>query len=308
MHTNIAASDAGKARIDKPLFAIGLTLVGSLCFAVQDSGIKWLTVELAVVQIIFIRSLFSLGFLTVSTVVTGERISLRVQRPWLMLGRTIVNVLAWLAFFSGLKYLSLATAVALFFSFPLFLTMLSVPLLGESVGARRWTAVVVGFVGVVFITKPGGEFAWPALLMLAAALGWSLVAVATRILGRSENTSTMLFHTLIGFIASMAIPQFWLWQAVDVTTVSLITSVALFGVTAQFCLIKAYSIAPPSLIAPFEYTGLLWAALLGFIIWRDIPDLPAIVGSLLIVTSGLYIIYREAKIGRQSGPEPNGTD
>ena len=254
MHTNIAASDAGKARIDKPLFAIGLTLVGSLCFAVQDSGIKWFT------------------------------------------------------FFSGLKYLPLATAVALFFSFPLFLTMLSVPLLGESVGARRWTAVVVGFVGVVFITKPGGEFDWPALLMLAAALGWSLVAVATRILGRSENTSTMLFHTLIGFIASMAIPQFWLWQAVDVTTVSLIASVALFGVIAQFCLIKAYSIAPPSLIAPFEYTGLLWAALLGFIIWRDIPDLPAIIGSLLIVASGLYIIYREAKIGRQSGPEPNGTD
>lgn len=286
-------------RANRARLGITITIIGGLCFAFQDSGIKWLSAEIAVLQILFLRSLFGIGLLASSTLISGEKISLGSRRPWLLLTRTAINILSWLMFFSGLKYLPLATAVALFFSFPLFLAITSVPLLGEKVGIRRSMAIIVGFIGVLFITNPVAGIEWPMLLMLGAAFGWALVANATRILGETENTSTILFHTLLGFAITMFIPQFWIWQAIDWSGLLIIAAVAFFGVIAQFCLTKAYAIASPSLIAPFEYTALIWSAILGYLIWGDLPDIYATIGAGLIVASGLYIIHRETILGRE---------
>jgi drug/metabolite transporter (DMT)-like permease len=285
-------------RSNRVTLAITITIIGGLCFSIQDAGIKWLTVEVAVLQIIFLRSLFGMAFLGVSTVVTGERISRRIKRPGLLLTRTVINILSWIFFFIGLKYLPLATAVALFFSFPLFLAITSVPILGEKVGLRRSLGILVGFIGVLLITNPTSGIEWPMLMMLAAAFGWALVANITRILGETENTSTLLFYTLFGFSIALAVPQFWIWQPIDMQTIGIIAVVTFFGVIAQFCLTKAYSIASPSLIAPFEYTALIWSAILGFLIWGDVPDIYAIIGAALIVGSGLYIIHRERVANR----------
>ena len=281
-------------RSDRAALGISITVLGGLCFAVQDAGIKWLSAELAVLQILFVRSLFGLVLLGASSRFTREAISFRVERPWLLALRTGLNILSWILFFTSLKYLPLATAVALFFSFPLFLALISVPLLGESVGIRRTCAIVVGFVGVLLITNPADGLSWPAIMMLGAALGWALVASMTRILGERENTTTILFYTLLGFALLLAIPQFWMWQAPSAEQYLLIFGVAVFGVTAQFSVTKAYAVASPSLIAPFEYTALIWSAILGYWLWNDVPDALAIVGALLIIGSGVYIIHREA--------------
>jgi len=294
-----SGTDSQSPRANRAALGISITVLGGLCFSIQDTGIKWLTAETAVLQVLFLRSLFGIVFLSSSTVLTGEKIALRVQRPWLLFVRTAINILSWILFFSGLKYLPLATAVALFFSFPLFLAIISVPLLGEKVGIRRSLAIVVGFVGVIFITNPTSGIDWSMLFMLGAAMGWALVASATRILGESVNTSTMLFYTLLGFAVTMAIPQFWVWSPIDINAVLLVAAVAFFGVIAQFCLTKAYAIASPSLIAPFEYTALIWAVVLGFMVWGEVPDVYAMIGTGLIVASGLYIIHREAKLARQ---------
>lgn len=280
-------------RTNRAGLGISITVIGGLCFAIQDAGIKWLTAEIAVLQVLFLRSLFALVFLSLSTAVSGERISLRVDRPWLLATRTAINILCWVLFFYGLKYLPLATAVALFFSFPLFLTIVSVPLLGETVGIRRIMAIIAGFIGVLLITNPAAGFSIPALLMLGAALGWAIAASLTRILGEKENTSTMLFYTLVGFVVILLVPQYWIWTAIKLDDYLLITGVAFFGVIAQFAVTKAYTIASPSLIAPFEYTALIWSALLGYLLWNDIPDAYAIAGALLILGSGVYIIHRE---------------
>ena len=292
-------------RSNRVTIGIIITIIGGLCFSIQDAGIKWLTVEVAVLQIIFLRSLFGMAFLGASTIATGERISRRIKRPRLLLARTLINILSWIFFFGGLKHLPLATAVALFFSFPLFLAITSVPILGEKVGIRRSLGIIVGFIGVLFITNPTSGIEWPMLMMLAAALGWALVANITRILGETENTSTMLFYTLFGFAIALAIPQFWIWQSIDLQTLGLIAAVTFFGVIAQFCLTKAYSIASPSLIAPFEYTALIWSATLGFLIWGDVPDIYAMIGATLIVGSGLYIIYREGIVNRREHKKLN---
>ena len=281
-------------RADRASLGISITVIGGLCFAIQDAGIKWLSAEIAVLQILFLRSLFGLVFLGASTRISGETISLKVNRPWLLVARSGINILSWVLFFTSLKYLQLATAVALFFSFPLFLAIISVPLLGETVGIRRILAIVVGFGGVLFITNPAAGLSMPALMMLGAALGWAIVASLTRILGENENTTTLLFYTLLGFAVLLAIPQYWLWQSIELYAYLMIVGIAFFGVIAQFAVTKAYAIASPSLIAPFEYTALIWSAILGYLVWNDIPGLYAIVGAFLIIASGLYIIHREA--------------
>ncbi len=302
MQVQSSQAVAGSLRANRARLGIAITIVGGLCFTFQDSGIKWLSAEIAIIQILFLRSLFGIALLGTSTLFSGERISLIVQRPWLLLARTATNIVSWILFFSGLKYLPIATAVALFFSFPLFLAITSVPLLGEKVGIRRSLAIVVGFIGVLFITNPVAGIEWPMLLMLGAAFGWALVANATRVLGETVNTSTMLFHTLLGFAATMSIPQFWIWQSIDFNTLLMVAAVAFFGVIAQFCLTKAYAIASPSIIAPFEYTALLWAATMGYMLWGDVPDIYATIGALLIIASGLYIIHRETILNRQKQP------
>ncbi len=281
-------------RADRAGLGISITVVGGLCFAIQDAGIKWLSAEIAVLQILFLRSLFGLVLLGASTGFSGETISLKVTRPWLMAARTGLNILGWVLFFTSLQYLQLATAVALFFSFPLFLAIISVPLLGEKVGIRRVLAIIVGFFGVLLITNPAAGLSIPALMMLGAALGWAFVASMTRILGEKENTTTQLFYTLIGFAVLLAIPQYWLWSPLELDAYLMILGVAFFGVIAQFAVTKAYAIASPSLIAPFEYTALIWAAALGYLLWGDISDSYAIAGAFLIIGSGVYIIHREA--------------
>ena len=281
-------------RADRAGLGISITVLGGLCFAIQDAGIKWLSAEIAVLQILFLRSLFGLVFLGASTGFSGETISLKVTRPWLMAARSGINILSWVLFFHSLKYLPLATAVALFFSFPLFLAIISVPLLGEKVGIRRVLAIVVGFFGVLLITNPAAGLSIPALMMLGAALGWAIVASLTRILGEKENTTTQLFYTLLGFAVLLAIPQYWLWRPLELDAYLMIFGAAFFGVIAQFAVTKAYAIASPSLIAPFEYTALIWSAALGYLVWGDIADSYAIAGAFLIIGSGVYIIHREA--------------
>lgn len=281
-------------RADRAGLGISITVLGGLCFAIQDAGIKWLSAEIAVLQILFLRSLFGLVLLAASTGFSGERISLKVSRPWLLLARSGINILSWILFFTSLKYLPLATAVALFFSFPLFLAIISVPLLGESVGVRRISAIVVGFVGVLLITNPAAGLSMPSLMMLGAALGWAIVASLTRILGEKENTTTLLFYTLVGFALLLALPQFWLWRSLELDAYLMILGVAFVGVIAQFSVTKAYAIASPSLIAPFEYTALIWSAIIGYLVWGDIADIYAITGAFLIIASGVYVIHREA--------------
>ncbi len=285
---------SGRPFTDATQFAIALAAAGAFLFVVQDSTIKWLSSSLGIIQILFLRNLIAMGLLSGGAALTGRPIALKTANKGLMLVRTLIGVVGWYCFFAGLKHLPLATVMALFFSFPIFLTALSVPLLGESVGPRRWAAVLVGFCGVLLITRPGAALEWPMLFVLGASLSWALVAILTRRLGKTESTGTMVFYALAGFVAVMAIPLYWVWQTPNAPDLALISLAAVVGVSAQMCLIRAYSIAEPSIIGPIEYTGLVWGVLFGYVIWRDVPDLFTLSGGLIIAASGLYIIHREA--------------
>ena len=286
------------------LAGIVCAVAASFLFVLQDAGVKWLTAELVVLQILFLRSAVGLGYCAAALAVKSNRAALRVRQKKLMVARSVINVGAWLMFFTGLQYVDLGTALALFFTFPIFMTALSVPLLGEPVGPRRWAAVLVGFIGAMIMLDPRGGIDWPYILMISAAGCWSVVAIMTRKLAATEQPFGILFYTLASFVVMSIVPQFWVWQAPEPETWGLIVLIALFGVSAQFLIITAYAKASPATVAPFEYSALIWAALIGYLLWGDIPSETAAIGAIIIAASGLYIVHREARY--KSAPIPRG--
>ena len=280
------------------LGGIACALAATFFFVLQDAGVKWLSAELMLVQVLFLRSAFGLAFCAGTVAIGLKPANIAVRRPGLMAARCILNVAAWLLFFSGLLQIDLGTGLALFFTFPIFMTALSGPLLGEPVGIRRWAAVLVGFAGTLIILDPRGGVEWASLLIVGAAACWSIVAIMTRKLAATEDPFVILFYTLLSFVVLSGPAQFWIWQAPDPETWGLLIVIAACGVLAQFLIITAYAKASPPTVAPFEYSSVIWAAVLGYVLWHEVPGATAAAGALVIVASGLYIVHREARAPR----------
>lgn len=279
------------------LAGIAFALAATFLFILQDAGVKWMTAEFAVIQVLFLRSVFGLGYCGITAAARRRRTDLSVARPGLMAARSLINVLAWFLFFTGLQYIDLGTALALFFTFPIFVTALTGPFLAEHVGLRRWGAVGVGFIGALIVLDPRGEVEWPYLLIIGAAASWAVVAVMTRKLAATEEPFVILVYTLAFFVAASAAAQFWFWKPVALEDWAFIAVLALCGFGAQFLIITAYARASPATIAPFEYCALIWAAVVGFVVWGDVPTVNAVIGAVVIAASGLYIAHREARHG-----------
>ena len=228
----------------------------------------------------------------------GEKISkLKVtNRPIIQIIRPGFLVCSISSLFVGLTYLPLAEATAIGFVAPLFITVLSVPILKQKVGIHRWCAVIVGLVGVMIIVRPGGNF-WQlvSIMPLIGALFFALFQILTRLLSTTENPLTTLFYTGIGglFWSSLIVSFVWIDPAPIHLLVFLATGV--LGALAHLCLINAFNYAEASLLAPYNYTKLLWVAVFGYFIFDDIPSIDIWVGAGVIILAGLYVLYRERK-------------
>jgi drug/metabolite transporter (DMT)-like permease len=188
----------------------------------------------------------------------------------------------------------MAESAAMLQSGPLIITVLSVPLLGEQVGIRRWMGVIAGFAGALLIIRPGADAMQIAILLpLAAAVSNALYQIITRILSRSESTMTILFYTPLtgALLMSAAVPLFWVTP--DAAGWAMMALLGLIGGVSHFTLIKAFTAAPAATVAPFGYSSLIWATLSGLVFFGDFPDIWTIVGALVIACSGLYILHRE---------------
>ncbi len=198
-------------------------------------------------------------------------------------------------FFASLRYLPLADAVAINFIAPLLVTALSIPMLKERVGIRRWMAIFVGFAGVLIIIRPGmGVMHWAAILPLCTAVCYAFYQILTRIAARSDDTQTSLFWmSAFGVIvSSIAVPFFW-------TTPSLIEWAMMMALgtvygLGHYLLIRGLEIAPASKLSPFLYTQIIWATLLGLLFFDQFPDRPTLIGVAIVISSGLYIWQRES--------------
>ncbi len=282
--------------------AVVLMLVAVGLFGLMDASLKLLAERYPPFEVAALRGAASLPFVLAWALWTaGPRALVRVRWP-LHLLRGALGVLMMVSFVYALRTLPLSTAYTIFFVAPLMITALSVPVLGERVGPRRWAAIVVGFIGVLVVLRPTGEglASVAGIAVLLSALGYSVSSITVRVLARTDSTQSMMVW-LLALMAlgagALALPD---WQTPRVDDLWLIAGVGLSGAIAQYCITEAFRQGEASMIAPLEYTALLWGVLLDFALWNVLPDGVTWVGAGIIVISGLYMVHRERVVARGS--------
>jgi len=286
---------SGTPKTDNPTRGIVLIIVATMIFSMQDALTKHLAQEYAVPQILWVRYLLFAGFALVLSVRTRPlRQSLKSSRPILQIVRSLIIVVEIGLFALAVRVLPLADTHALVSSFPLMVTALSAFFLAEYVGVRRWSAVCVGFLGVMVILRPGLTVLQPAaLIALSTAFLFAVYHVMTRVVSRDDDSETsLLYMAVVGAVVLTAIGPFY-WTTPSPMAALMMLILAVSGTVGHFILIKALELAPASVLQPFNYMMLVWAMLVGYFVFGDFPDLWTIGGGAVIVASGLYIIYRE---------------
>jgi len=269
-------------------------VAGSALLSLNDALLKWLAADLPVGQLLFVRGCFALSLITL--LAWRGRASLRIINFPAQTARALLTVASTFAFITGLRYMPLAEAIAIAFAGPLFVTLLAALLLREQVGWRRWSAVALGFCGVLIMLRPGGEaLNWAAFLPLSASLGGALRDIITRKMSVTESTfATLAYTTLAVTLAGLCTLPLG-WPALQNSDIALLAGASILVASAHFLLIETFRLAEASLVAPFKYLSIVWGTLYGFLIWGDVPGVWVWLGSALLISSGLYIFYREAR-------------
>jgi drug/metabolite transporter (DMT)-like permease len=281
------------------LRGIGLFLSAIFLFACLDTLAKYMTRDMHVVQIAWGRYAFSSVFLLALMPRYGIIRPLRSARPWFQMFRALLLAATSLMFFLCVSYLPLADVVVIGFLAPLILTGLAHFVLGERVGIRRWLAILVAFIGVLVIIRPGFAVVhWAAVMALAMAACNAVYQLATRMLAGVDSAQTTIFFTnLMGTVAfSLLVPFFW--APPGLTGWLSMATLGFLGGLGHYLLIHAFGFAPASMLAPYAYTAILWVTFTGYLVFDQLPDAWTIVGAAIIIASGIYVLYREAYLRR----------
>ena len=294
--------------------AILSLVAGIAIFSVQDLILKLLSGDYPLHQAMVLRSLTAIPFMLAITRIFDGTFATLVTGNWpAMLARGLLNFAAYTAYYLALAALPMATTVALYFTAPLFITLLSVFLLHEKVSANRWLAILVGFGGVIIMVRPGGAlFDWAALLPVFCGFAYGLSMVMARFMGARNTAAAMAFWGNIAFLlcslalaavygsgahADLAHPSLafvtrgWVWpSAFDAFLMCACGFIAAVGLTL---LTQAYRIGQNSLVAPFEFTFAFWGMLWGWLFWRDLPDALGWLGIAVIIGAGIYVVRSE---------------
>ena len=270
-------------------------------FAIVDATAKWLGQSYAPVQIVFFQHFFGLVPVAVFVWRSGGFAPLRTRRPFAHALRGGLLFASMLLFFTALRGLPLAEAIAVSFTLPLYITALSGPLLGEAVGVRRWAAVIIGFVGALIMVRPGTDAFRPeALLVLTSAFIAALAMLLTRRMTRTETDVALVTHTTV--IVSLASLPFagLAWQAPSSGDMALFMLVGIAGGSGAYLLVVAFRNAPAAVVAPFDYSALIWASVFGWILWREAPEPAVWIGAAIVATAGVYITRREMALRQRA--------
>lgn len=280
------------------LRAIALAVLAGLCFACVDASAKYLVAAYAFAQVVFVRYFGHLAITVAAAAAAGNLDLWRTRRPGLLLLRAAFLIGATGFNFVALRYLPLADAMAIFFSMPLIVAVISGPLLGEWIGPRRWLAVIAGFVGVLIITRPGmGGTHWAGLLSFGCAFCYACYAMTTRLLTTTDSNATQQFYSsLFGSLVMLPfVPAVWQTPG-DATSLLLMIAIGAASFVGHGVIITAHRDAPAPVLAPFAYVQILWAGTIGFLAFGDIPTPWTLAGAAIVVGSGLYLFFRERQL------------
>jgi drug/metabolite transporter (DMT)-like permease len=278
-----------------PMKGVLYMIVGSALLTANDTVLKWLSGSYPVGQLMCLRGIFVYIPIAYFVWKAGGVSALRISKIRGQGLRAALVVCGTFMFVTGLFYLPIADAIAISFAGPLFVTALAPWLLGERIGWRRWVAVFIGFGGVLIITRPTSEAVqWAAFLPLTASFTGALRDILTRRLAFQDSSAATLTITTSAVVLAGAASYFFVpWQPVKSTDIGLFALGGVLIGCAHYALIETFRHAEAALVTPFKYSSIIWAAALGYVIWGDIPDVWTVLGVIILVVSGLYILRRE---------------
>ncbi|GAB4533989.1 MAG: DMT family transporter [Roseibium sp.] len=265
-------------------------------FSTHDALIKALGGSYPAFQIVFFSILFA--FVPMSILMLADRAvdNFRPRHPWLVLLRSFLTIISMSCSFFAFTALPLAEVYALLFAMPLLITALSVPLLGETVRAQRWAAVVVGLVGVLIVLRPGvTELSLGHLAALTAACANSLATILVRKLGGRERSAVLILYPMLLAMIAMSMTLPVVYVPVKLVDLGMMAAIGFLSVIAQTFLIGAYRAAPAAVVAPLQYSQIIWAAVFGVLFFAETPDMYVAIGSSVIIASGIFVVWRESR-------------
>jgi drug/metabolite transporter (DMT)-like permease len=280
------------------LAGIGFMLMAVFLFALNSAAGKWLVARYPVGEFMLIRSSFTLLFLTPFIWHVGRSAFANVPRPGLQFLRVVLSSLEVAMFFWAVSYLPLADTTTFYLAGPIYVTALSVLLLGERVGWRRWSAVLVGFAGVLIALRPSpSSVTLPALIALSGSVTYALVMITTRMLRQTNDVMLMTTYFLGAIAFGLATSPFG-WVTPGAYDVLCLAGVGLANIIAQFCVIRSLKLASASVVVPYQYTLIVWSVVFGWLMFAELPDVYTIAGAAIIIAAGLYIFWRERVTSR----------
>jgi drug/metabolite transporter (DMT)-like permease len=286
-------SDERSAR----LAGIGLMLLGVCLFSFGDALGKVLVATYPVSELLLLRAAVPLMILL--ALIWRHRAALpRMERPGLQLLRMVLSTAEVAAFFVAVVYLPLADVITYYLAGPIFVTALSAIILREHVGWRRWSAVVVGFCGVLIALRPSAQtVSWPALIALAGSFSFAVLMIVTRSL-RATPDIVLAATQFAGTFTVGAVLAPFAWRTPGLPDVGLFVLAGCISIVALLCTNRALKLAPASVVVPYQYSMIVWAVMFGYAVFGDVPSLATIVGAAIIICAGLYIFLREQQLGR----------
>ena len=281
---------------NSPVRGLGFAFLAFALFATHDAIIKALGQSYSVFQILFFAMLFAFIPMTVLVLADRSTGNFRPHHPWLILARSATTLVSMCCAFFAFATLPLAQVYALLFATPLLITVLSVPLLGETVRAQLWAAVVVGLIGVLLVLRPGASaLTGGHLAALGSALSSSFAAIIIRKIGSEERSAVMILYPMLATIIAMGALLPWVYEPVELPSLGMMAAVGALSVTAQLGTITAYRFAPAAVIAPMQYSQILWATGFGIVFFAERPDSMVALGAGIVIASGIFIVWRESR-------------
>lgn len=278
-----------------------LALAAFALFATHDVGVKTLGQYYAPFQIIFFSVLLGFPLATMMLMRDATPGTLRPVHPWWNAARTVASLVTGVSAFYAFSVLPLAQVYAFIFAAPLLITVLAIPVLGERVGLHRWAAVIVGLIGVLVVLRPGAEaLSLGHVAGLTAAFGSALAAVIVRKIGQEERSAVLMLYPMMASFVVMAAIMPFVYRPMPAEHLGLVALVSLLSFFATLLTIAAYRRGDAAVVAPMQYSQILWAAVYGLAFFDEVPDFATILGSSIIIVSGLYIVLRETLRGSTS--------
>lgn len=281
-------------RSDKPLRAI-VIMIGAIAMLVaMNTSIKLIGTDYHVFQIAFVRNLIATFVLLPLILKTGGVATLRTSRPWSQLARSVSGVASVCCFYYAVQRLPVADVMVISQAVPFFVTALAVPFLGETVGWRRWTAVALGFTGVIVAMGPIDQLSAAAMLVVVGTALWSVTFLLVRSLGATDSPEATTFYYMVFGTIVMGLAQPWVWKAPIEEVWWLLLAAGVLGACGQVMVAYAMKFGEASPVTPFNYSAILWGVFFDFVIWSVAPTWTTMAGAAIIIMSGLYISWRES--------------